>query len=81
MQNYPNPFIGSTTIEVKLGTPSNINFTVSNIYGETVAQQNYSNVNGQLKINFDASNLASGIYFYTVQTDSNSITKKMIVQK
>ena len=28
LENYPNPFIGSTTIEVKIGTPSNINFSV-----------------------------------------------------
>ncbi len=81
LANYPNPFTGATTIVVNLGKQSNIDFSVTNMFGEVVAANNYSNVNGQLKINFNAGELASGVYFYTVKTDNNSVTRKMMIQK
>lgn len=81
LENYPNPFNGSTTIVINTDKKANINFSVTNIFGEVVANNNYANTAGQLKINFDGSNLAGGVYFYTVRTANQSLTKKMIIQK
>ncbi len=47
--------------------------------GQKIAEQNINNAAaGELKIKFDGSQLSSGIYFYTVKTGNESITKKMI---
>ncbi|HEX9739514.1 MAG TPA: T9SS type A sorting domain-containing protein, partial [Ignavibacteriaceae bacterium] len=80
-QNYPNPFNPSTKIEFKLPVESKITLTIFNVIGEKVTDL----INGKLfssgvhEILFDASHLASGIYFYSFQTSRFSKTKKMIL--
>jgi len=87
-QNYPNPFNPTTTIEYYLPFESDVEISVFNILGEKVKEL----VNGQLTagvhtVNFNASNLASGIYIYrieakTISGDGNFITaKKMVLLK
>lgn len=83
MQNYPNPFNPSTTISFNLKNSGNVNLTVYNILGEVVETLINSNMNsGNHKINFNASDLASGIYIYRLSVN-NSYTaiKKMILLK
>ena len=81
-QNYPNPFNPSTTIEFSLPEKSDINLSVYNTLGEKVVEL----LNGEIaegfhKINFDASSLTSGIYFYRLSSKNFNAVEKMILMK
>ncbi|RPI17501.1 MAG: T9SS C-terminal target domain-containing protein [Ignavibacteriae bacterium] len=81
-QNYPNPFNPETVIKFNIPREGNVNLTVYDINGRTVSTL----INGNLKVgrynyNFNASNLTSGIYFYTLTAGTFSETKKMILLK
>ena len=81
-QNYPNPFNPSTKIVYTVAEAANINLTVYNILGQQVAQleNGFKNV-GTYEVTFDAENLPSGLYLYTLETGSTRITKKMTLLK
>ena len=81
-QNYPNPFNPSTTISYQLPINGQVTLNVYNILGDEVATLvNEDKAAGQYKVEFDASNLSSGIYFYKLQAGSFVETKKMILLK
>jgi Secretion system C-terminal sorting domain len=81
-QNYPNPFNPSTKIEYAVPKSSLISLKIYNILGQEVATifRGYQNT-GKYLATFNASNLASGIYFYRLQAGNVSLTKKMILMK
>lgn len=77
-QNYPNPFNPSTMIEFDIPQQSFVNLKVVNLLGQVVSTLvNEEVVPGQYRIGFNASNLPSGVYFYTLTTDSFSQTRQM----
>ncbi|MDA3885304.1 MAG: T9SS type A sorting domain-containing protein [Candidatus Delongbacteria bacterium] len=81
-QNYPNPFNPTTEIKFALPVASDVELNVYNINGQLV----FELVNGNKEVglhtvNFDASNFNSGMYFYTLEANGMSITKKMILTK
>lgn len=79
-QNYPNPFNPKTSIQFTLTEDGFINFTVYNLLGEMVGvliNSQYSR--GVHKIDFDASNLTTGIYIYRLRTIDNSLSMKMML--
>ncbi|MDA3862175.1 MAG: T9SS type A sorting domain-containing protein [Melioribacteraceae bacterium] len=79
-QNYPNPFNPSTVIEFALPTSGNVSLKVFNSLGEEVAELvNTEMVAGYHSVNFDASNLSSGIYFYRITADNFIQAKKMLL--
>ncbi len=81
-QNYPNPFNPSTTIEYTLPGSGNVKLIVINSLGEEVATLvNKYQESGSYKFNFDARDLASGIYFYKITAGTFANTKKMILMK
>ena len=81
-QNYPNPFNPSTQISVSVPESGNYTLKVYNILGQEVATLLNSKINaGNHTFNFDASNLTSGIYFYTFRGNNVVKTKKMILMK
>ncbi|MDA3838141.1 MAG: T9SS type A sorting domain-containing protein [Candidatus Delongbacteria bacterium] len=81
-QNYPNPFNPITTIRFALPTSSDVKINVYNINGQLISELvNGSKEAGIHKVNFDASNFNSGMYFYTLEANGMSITKKMILTK
>ena len=81
-QNYPNPFNPSTTISFTLQKSANVKLNVYSINGEKVATlANGSRTAGTHDIVFDASNLSSGVYFYTLSSGEFSQTKKMVLMK
>ena len=81
-QNYPNPFNPSTTIEYSLPQKQFVTLTIVDILGRDIATLvNAVQEAGVHSASFDARNLTSGIYFYTLRTEKHSITKKMVLQK
>jgi hypothetical protein len=80
-QNFPNPASGSTTVTVSLEETTTLSFELFNMMGQKVfevAAQSYST--GVQPFTFDASDLSSGVYFYTVTAGETQVTKKMIVE-
>ncbi|MCX6169637.1 MAG: T9SS type A sorting domain-containing protein [Ignavibacteriales bacterium] len=81
-QNYPNPFNPSTVIKYQVPQGSFVNISVYDILGNKISTLvNQDKAAGTYETRFDASNLPSGIYFYTIQTGSFSQTKKMMLMK
>jgi hypothetical protein len=81
-QNYPNPFNPSTKISFGLPERSNVVLKIFNALGQQVAELvNESLEAGTYSYNFDASELTSGIYIYSLQTDAGVISKKMTLIK
>ncbi len=81
-QNYPNPFNPSTSIRFSIPEQTNVSLKIFNSIGQEVA----SLVNGVLtagnhEVNFNASKLSSGVYFYRIDTPAFTSTKKMILIK
>jgi hypothetical protein len=81
-QNYPNPFNPVTTIRYSLPIKSQVDLVVYNSIGESVTNL-VSEVKeaGNYEIEFDASAIPSGVYFYKLQAELFVQTKKMIVLK
>ena len=81
-QNYPNPFNPSTTIKFSVPEANNVILKVYNILGQEVKTLvNQQMAAGAYTVNFDASHLASGMYIYSLQSGSFSVTKKMMLLK
>jgi Outer membrane protein Omp28/Secretion system C-terminal sorting domain len=81
-QNYPNPFNPSTTINYTIIENANVSLKVYNVMGQEVAQLvNQKQSAGVYNIQFDASALASGIYFYKLTAGDFVAVKKMTLLK
>jgi subtilisin-like proprotein convertase family protein len=81
-QNYPNPFNPSTTISYSLPKASNVKLTIYNLLGQEVTTLvNSFNQAGKHLINFNALNLASGVYIYSIKADGFVSSKKLILLK
>ena len=81
-QNYPNPFNPSTQIKFNLPSSSNVKLTIYDITGRKVKELvNQDLAAGVHTVDFDASNIASGVYFYRIQAGSFVQSKKMILMK
>lgn len=81
-QNYPNPFNPVTIIEYSLPTAENISIKIYDILGKEVKTLFEGRQSaGQYRHQFDGSKLASGVYFYRLQTNSHSTVKKMILMR
>jgi hypothetical protein len=82
MQNYPNPFNPSTTIVFSVPKGGNVSIKIINILGQTVAELvNDFRKEGIHRVAFNASNIASGVYFYTIKYDNKFLSKKMLLVK
>ncbi len=81
-QNYPNPFNPATSINYQLPVAANVSIVVFDVAGREVARlvERYESV-GFYSVNFDASNLASGTYFYRITAGNFTQTKKMLLVK
>ena len=81
-QNYPNPFNPSTTIRYALPEASTVKISVYNVMGEKVSDLvDAFEDEGYHEVNFNAANLASGIYIYRIEAGSFTATKKMQLLK
>lgn len=81
-QNFPNPFNPSTTINYSIAEASLVKIAVYNLLGQEVALiVNEFKGAGQYSVQFDASFLTSGAYFYTIETPQFKQTRKMLLAK
>ena len=81
-QNYPNPFNPVTSIKYSIPKSGIVLLKVYDLLGKEVASLVNSNVTaGTHSVNFDASNLASGIYFYRIESGDFNAVKKMVLIK
>jgi hypothetical protein len=89
MQNYPNPFNPATTIRYSVGAVSgqrsavsSVELVVYDLLGRRVALLvNEAQQPGEYSVRFDASNLTSGVYFYTITAGNFTATKKLMLLK
>jgi hypothetical protein len=81
-QNYPNPFNPSTSIRFNVPQTTNVTLKVYDMFWREVATLvNESKSAGTYNVSFDASKLASGTYFYRMDADNFTMTRKLNVMK
>jgi hypothetical protein len=88
-QNYPNPFNPTTTIQYSIpraaagGSESqNVTLKVYDVLGNEIATLvNEQKSSGNYSVSFDAASLNTGVYFYTLTSGTQTITRKMILMK
>jgi hypothetical protein len=81
-QNYPNPFNPSTVISYSIPNESNVSLKIYNLLGQEVKTLvDESKAPGTYKVNFNAGDLSSGIYFYSLHAGNFYQVKKMILIK
>ena len=81
-QNYPNPFNPTTTLSFSLPEASTVELSVHDILGRQIRTV----IDGRMQagthtISFDASNLTSGVYMYTLRTGQQTLTRRFTVLK
>ncbi len=82
-QNYPNPFNPKTNIKFNISKTTNVTLNVYNMLGvlvKTLVENEKLNA-GEYEVEFDGSNLASGVYFYRIQSSDFNQTMKMMLVK
>ncbi len=80
-QNYPNPFNPTTSIAFSLPVASDYDLTIYNVSGQTIATFSGTEQAGHVVLEWNADDLASGVYFYRLDAGSFSDTKKMVLLK
>jgi hypothetical protein len=81
-QNYPNPFNPSTTIRYSIPERAKVTLKIFDITGRELLTLLNGELNaGNYELNFNASKLSSGVYFYTLRSNTFSSTKKMLLLK
>lgn len=81
-QNYPNPFNPTTTIKYSLPESGGVKIYLLDVLGNNLGELlNSKQKSGVHKIEFNAKNLSSGVYFYRIESNNFVQTKKMILLK
>jgi hypothetical protein len=77
---YPNPFISDTSINFRSVKSQTILFSVKNLLGTTVYEEQVNAVSGNNTIAFSRNNLTKGMYIYSLQTDVEIVSKRLIIK-
>jgi hypothetical protein len=81
-QNYPNPFNPSTLIRYSVPKTSDVKIEIFDLFGRNISTLvNVRKSAGEYSINFDGTNLASGVYLYKLETGNYFEVKKMVLMK
>jgi hypothetical protein len=80
-QNYPNPFSGSANVDVELAEDADLSMEVVNLVGQTVQRVDKGFVKaGTHTLQINGTDLETGVYFYNVNINDETITKKMVIR-
>ena len=80
--NYPNPFNPSTTIRYTIAGEHHVKLIIFDLLGNEIATLvNEEENGGSYSVNFVATNLASGVYIYSLRVDEHIINRKMTLIK
>ena len=81
-QNYPNPFNPKTNIKYRIPASSKVDIIIYNSLGQKIETLlNVYQNKGEYEVQFDGSELSSGVYYYQLKTDKYSNVKKMLLIK
>lgn len=82
LESFPNPFNASTTIRYNLSEPGEVELSIYNVLGQRVVilAHEYQE-SGSYARTWDASDVASGMYFYRLQVNGTVVTRKMTLLK
>lgn len=76
----PNPFSEKTRINFKSTMVQPIKFAVKNLLGKTVFIKNIETKKGNNILNFDRNNISKGMYIYTLQSENEIISKRLVIR-
>jgi hypothetical protein len=82
-QNYPNPFNPATTIEFTLAENSRVTLKIYNVLGDKIVTlvDGERNAGVVHRVQFNASKLSSGVYFYRLETEKGTQVRKLLLMK
>ncbi len=81
-QNYPNPFNPTTIIEYSIPKAEKVTLKIYDVLGREIRTLvNNEQIQGKYSVEFNAGNLASGVYFYRLEAGNFAQTKKLILLK
>lgn len=81
-RNYPNPFNPLTRIEFSLNSPKEVRLDIFDSIGRRISTLINEELNeGFHYVDFDGSGLSSGVYFYRIRTNEQTLTQKMVLVK
>jgi len=81
-RNYPNPFNPTTRIEFSINSAKNVRIDIYDSIGRRIETLINRSLNeGFHFVDFDGSGLASGVYFYRIRTNEQTLTQKMLLVK
>ena len=76
---YPNPSVGSTTVDYTLTNAADVNIQLTDVSGKVIANWNEGTQDaGAHSVSFDAAAFNSGIYYVTITSEGSTITKKFV---
>ena len=80
--NYPNPFNPTTSIVFELFNSATVSLKIYNIKGELIATPLTDKIEAGIhNVSFNGAGYESGVYYYTIESDNNSLTGKMVLVK
>jgi PKD repeat protein len=77
---YPNPSTGEFQMKFKLNETRDMELEISNIVGELVFKKSFEDIQNQT-LNFNLDHIANGVYFITVHSKGEIVTKKIVIRK
>ncbi len=77
---YPNPFVDHTKIMFHSSVEQHIYFEVKNILGKSIFRTDFTSKQGLNEIIFQRDNIEKGMYIYSLQTDNEIISKRLVVR-
>jgi hypothetical protein len=80
-QNIPNPAHGTTKVNYRIPEDGKVVFSVYTVTGQTLMRKIVDAVSGVHSVEFDVTNLAAGIYYYSMDYNGRKIVKKMNIRK
>jgi hypothetical protein len=86
LQNSPNPFTGTTSVEVGLPAAADVSIEIYDVAGRRVREERLAGRSGWQRVTFDGrsgegKSLASGVYFYRVTAGGSTVTRKMVIAR